>query len=448
MLDPVTAQERCAALIDLALRHGADAADSIAIGSASQSVDVRLGKLEGVDRSETADIGLRVFIGSQSASISASDLSDDALSELAERAVTMARAAPEDAYAGLAPEEKLAHGPFPDFDLVDSFETSPEWLRDRAMEVEDAARGVTGVTNSEGGSASVGQSCAALATSHGFSGFSAGTSHSISASVIAGEGSAMQRDYDYATRRHVADLPSCAAIGRSAGERAVARLDPGRLPSGPMPVVLDPRVGGSLIGHLLGAMSGPAIARRSSFLLGRENDVLFPENLRILDDPHRQRGLRSRAFDGEGLATAPRPLVEGGRITGWLANCAAARQLGIAPTGHAARGAGGSPGVSASNVHLEAGPCSREELIADIADGILVTELFGQGVNMVTGDYSRGASGFRIIGGEIAGPVAEFTIAGHLIDMFNALKPANDLEMIRGVNVPSLRIDGMTIAGT
>lgn len=447
MLDPITAQKRCAALLDLARIHGADAADAIAIGSTSQSVEVRLGKLEGVDRSETADIGLRVFVGSRSASIHASDLSDDALTELAERAVAMARIAPVDEYAGLAPQDRLSLAPFADFDLSDPFEPSPEWLRDRAAQVEDAARAVAGVTNSEGGSAAFGQSCAALVTSHGFSGTSLGTSHSISASVIAGEGASMQRDYDHSVMRYAEDLPDCAMIGKTAGDRALARMNPRRLKSGPMPVVFDPRVGGSLIGHIIGAMSGPAIARRSSFLLGRENDVLFPKTLRILDDPHRMRGLRSRAFDGEGLPTAPRALIENGKITGWLASCASARQLGIEPTGHASRGVGGSPGVSTSNVHCEPGDCSRDELIAEIQDGVLITELSGQGVNMVTGDYSRGASGFRIIGGEIAGAVAEFTIAGNLIDMFASFKLANDLEMNRSVNVPSIRIDGMTIAG-
>ncbi|MXP26955.1 TldD/PmbA family protein [Altererythrobacter indicus] len=447
MLDPAIAQERCAALLDLARKNGAEAADAMAVGSMSESVEVRLGKLESVDRSETADIGLRVFVGSRSASIHASDLTDVALAELAERAVSMAKIAPLDEYAGLAPENRLSHAPFADFDLNDPFEPSPEWLREQALQVEDAARAVVGVTNSEGGSASFGKSCATLVTSHGFSGTSVGTSHSISASVIAGEGALMQRDYDHSVMRHAEDLPDCAIIGKTAGERAVSRLNPGRLKSGHMPVVFDPRVGGSLIGHLIGAMSGPAIARRSSFLLGREGEALFPEGLRILDNPHRRRGLRSRAFDGEGLATAPRALVDNGKVTGWLASCASARQLGIEPTGHASRGAGGAPGVSTSNVHCEPGDRSRDELIAEIEDGVLITELSGQGVNMVTGDYSRGASGFRITGGEIAGPVTEFTIAGNLIDMFAGLQLADDLRMIRSVNVPSMRVDGMTIAG-
>ena len=257
----------------------------------------------------------------------------------------------------------------------------------------------------------------------------------------------MQRDYAWRQAHHASDLLTPAEIGRQAGDRAVARLNPGRLPSGAMPVVMSPRVSSGMIGHLVGAMSGASIARRSSFLLDRLDDTLFDTAIRIVDVPHRLRGLRSRPFDGEGLPTAERALAEGGKITGWLADSASARQLGIQPTGHASRGAGGGPGISVSNVHMEAGAQSPDELMADIADGVYVTELFGHGVNGVTGDYSRGASGFRIVNGVLAGPVAEFTIAGNLIDMFAAMIPANDLEMHRAMNAPSLRIDGMTIAG-
>jgi len=447
MLDPRQAAERCAAAIDLALKAGADAADAVAIGSSSEEVEIRLGRLEGVGRSESEEIGLRVFSGQRSASIHATDMSDAALAELAERAVAMARAAPEDEFAGLAPQELLARGPFPDLELEDAGEPSPELLRRLAEEAEDAARAVKGVTNSEGGGAGFARSSVALATSHGFAGAYSSTSISLSASVLAGEGGQMQRDYDYRTARHAEDLLSPAEIGRVAGERAVARLEPGRLPSRQMPVVFDPRVGGSLLGHLLGAMAGNAIARRSSFLLDRQDEALFPADIRILEEPLRKRGLRSRPFDGEGLPTASRALVENGRITGWLTNAAAARQLGIGLTGHASRGVGGAPGISTSNVHLEAGSVSREALIADIEDGVLVTELIGQGVNGVTGDYSRGASGFRIVKGEIAGPVAEFTVAGNLLDMFARMIAADDLEIYRSVDVPTLRIDGMMVAG-
>lgn len=447
MLSPAVAQERCHALIERAVRAGAEAGDAIYLANASESVQVRLGALEDVERSESEHIGLRVFVGGASASIGSTDLGDAALDELATRAVAMARAAPADKYAGLAPEDRLAKGPFADLDLEDAAERSPQDLRAAAEEAEDAARAVAGVTNSEGAGASAGRGVVALATSHGFSGAYAATSHGLSASVVAGEGGAMQRDYSWRSGRHAADLLPPAEIGRRAGDRAVARLNPGKLKSGTMPVVFDPRVGGSLVGHLLGAISGAAIARRASFLLDRDGAQLFDSAITILDDPLRPRGLRSRPFDGEGLPTAPRALVEAGRLTGWLMDSASARQLGAEPTGHASRGASGPPHVTASNVVLQPGGVTPQALMADIADGVYVTELIGQGVNGVTGDYSRGASGFRIVNGEIAGPVAEFTVAGNLIDMFAALVAADDLDIHRGIDVPTLRIDGLSIAG-
>jgi PmbA protein len=447
MLTTDQASSRAQALIERARKAGADASDVVYSADASESIQIRLGKLEDVERSESEHISLRAFVGSRSASIGSSDMSDAALDELAARAVAMARLAPEDAYAGLAPEELLVTGPLAQLDLEESAEPDPKALRALAEAAEDASRAVAGVTNSEGGSASAGRSVFALATSHGFAGAYGATSRSISASVVAGEGGGMQRDYAWRSARFGSDLPTPQEIGVQAGERAVRRLEPGRVKSGPMPLVFDPRIGGTLIGHLLGAISGSAIARRASFLLDRLEDQLFDSAVTIADDPHRQRGLRSRPFDGEGLATGPRNLVENGKLTGWLMDCAAARQLGLAPTGHAARGHGGSPGVSASNVHLAAGTATPAELMADIADGIYITELIGMGVNGVTGDYSRGASGFRIVKGEVAGPVAEFTVAGNLVDMFKALTPANDLEWHRQINVPTIRVDGMMVAG-
>ncbi|HNN56172.1 MAG TPA: TldD/PmbA family protein [Novosphingobium sp.] len=443
MLDPTQAQARAAALVDLARRAGADAADAVYSGSSSEGVQVRLGQLEDVERSESEHLDLRVFVGKGSASIGSSDLSDAALSELATRAVAMARAAPEDRFAGLAPEELLARGPFPDLDLCDTREPSPQRLRELALECEDAARAVAGVSNSKGASASASSRVFALATSHGFAGSYAATGRSISATMVAGEGSGMQRDYAWRSAHHSEDLPSPAEIGAQAGTRAVARLDPGRVKSGPMPVVFDPRVGGSLLGHLAGAISGSAIARRASFLLDKEEAQIFAPGVEIAEDPLRRRGLSSHPFDGEGLAVSARKLVDGGRLTGWLMDAAAARQLGRQPTGHATRG----HGVSPANMYLAAGTMSVAELIADIADGVYVTELIGHGVNAVTGDYSRGASGFRIVGGKIAGPVAEFTVAGNLIAMFAQLTPASDLEWHRSINVPTIRIDGMTVAG-
>jgi len=447
MLSPEEARDRASDLVQRARRAGADAADAVIVSGASESIQVRLGKLEDVERSESEHISLRVFSGKRNASIGSTDFGDAALDELARRAVDMARAAPEDAYAGLAPEELLAAGPFPDLDMVDPDEPGPEALRKMAEEAEEAALAVPGITNSEGAGASAGSSLFALATSHGFSGAYRATSHSTSATVVAGEGSAKQRDYAWRQARHGEDLLAPEEIGRLAGERTVAKLNPGRLKSGPMPVVLDPRIGGSLVGHLINAMSGPSIARRASFLLGKRGEALFASFVGIVEEPHRKRGLRSRPFDGEGLPTMPRRLVDAGRLTCWLMDSASARQLGEVPTGHASRGMGGAPGVSVGNVHLEPGAASPAELMSDIAEGVYVTELFGQGVNGVTGDYSRGAAGFRIVNGELAGPVAEFTVAGNLIEMFASLSPANDLEWFRALNVPTIRIDGMTVAG-
>ncbi|AXU18796.1 modulator protein [Novosphingobium sp. THN1] len=447
MLSPAEAQERCEALIARARRAGADAGDAVYLGNASESVSVRLGALEDVERSESENIGLRVFVGGASASIGSTDLGDTALDELASRAVAMARLAPADKFAGLAPEELLLQGLAPDLDLDDGTERSPADLRRLAEEAEEAARAIPGVTNSEGGGASAGRGLFALATSHGFSGAYAASSHSISASVVAGEGGNMQRDYSWRSTRHAADLKGPAEIGREAGERAVRRLNPGRVKSGPMPVVFDPRVANTLVGHLLGAMSGASIARRASFLLDRDGQKLFDSAITISDNPLALRGMRSRPFDGEGLPTAPRKLIDAGQLTGWLMDSAAARQLGAMPTGHASRGSSGAPHVTSSNVVLEAGTITPAQLMADIADGVYVTELIGQGVNGVTGDYSRGASGFRIVNGELAGPIAEFTVAGSLIDMFAALTAANDLDVYRGIDTPTLRVDGMSVAG-
>ena len=447
MLTVSQAEGRAAALVEAALAAGADFADSLYVGDSSTGIQVRLGALEDVGRSEGEEIGLRFFVGRRSATVSSSDLSGEALAALVERAAAMAREAPEDPYAGLAPEELLYRGGAPDLEADDGAGPSPQELKERALAAEDAARAVAGVTNSEGAGVSSGRTVIALATSHGFAGGYSTSGYGTGASVIAGSGGAMQRDHASHSVRHWADLEPAESIGRRAGERAVRRLNPVRLPSGTMPVVFDPRVGGSLVGHLLAAMSGPAVARRTSFLLGREEAALFGEDIVLVDDPHRRRGLRSKPFDGDGLATRPSRLVEHGRVGGGLLTAASARQLGLEPTGHATRGAGGAPGVGATNVHLEPGSASPAGLIADIRRGLYVTELIGQGVNPVTGDYSRGASGFLIEDGEIGPPVSEITVAGNLIDMFRALTVADDLEHRRAVNVPTLRVDGMTVAG-
>jgi len=447
MLSISEAEARVAALVADALKAGADAADALYVGDASTTVQVRLGALEDVARSEGEEIGLRLFVGTRSASVSSSDLSAEALAALVERAAAMARQAPEDPWSGLAPEERLLQGPAPELEADDGADPAPTELRARALAIEDAARAVAGITNSEGAGMSCGRNVVALATSHGFARGYTASGYGGWASVIAGTGSGMQRDHASHSTRHLADLDEPDAIGRLAGERTVSRLNPGKPPGGTMPVVFDPRIGGGMVGNLLSAMSGPSIARKTSFLAGREGALLFPEAITIVDDPHRRRGPRSKPFDGEGVATVRRNLVENGRLGGWLMNAAAARQLGGSVTGHATRGTSGPPGTGASNVHVEPGDVDPAGLMADIKRGIYVTEMIGQGVNPVTGDYSRGASGFMIENGRLGAAVAEITIAGNLIDMFATLVAANDLEHRRAINVPTLRIEGMTIAG-
>ena len=447
MLTKTAALERAVSLTENAIKAGADAADAVYACDASTDVSVRLGALEDVSRSEGEEIGLRVFIGQKSATISSSSMNPEILSSLVTRALDMAREAPDDQYAGLAPEELLMTGDLPQIDSDDGGDPDPASLKERALACEDAARAIPGVTNSEGGGASAGRSVFAIATSHGFAAANSSSGYGVHASVLAGEGDAKERDYDYRSARHEDDLESAEVIGKSAGERAVKRLNPGAVESGQMPVLFDPRVGGSLIGHLLGAICGSAIARKTSFLLESLEEQLFDSAYTIIDDPLRKRGLNSRAFDAEGLPTSHRAVIDKGVLSGWLMESASARQLGLAPTGHASRGVSGAPGVSASNVHLEGGTVSPEKLMADVTNGVYITELSGQGVNPVTGDYSRGAAGFLIRDGEITGPVSEFTIAGNLKDMFRQMNAANDLEFIYSLNVPTLRVDGMMIAG-
>ena len=441
------AEARAASLVEAARKAGADAADALYIGDASTGVEVRLGALEDVQRSEGEEMGLRVFFGRRSATVSSSDLSRDALAALVERVVAMAREAPEDPYAGLAPADRLASGEGPKMDGDDGADPTPAQLKERALATEDAARAVEGITNSEGAGASAGRSVVALATSHGFCRGYTASGYSNHVSVIAGSGGDMQRDSASHGVRHFADLDPPDQLGLLAAERAVKRLNPTKLPSGTMPVIFDPRVGCGLLGHLLGAISGSSITRRTSFLLEKLGELIFPSGIIIRDDPHRPRGLRSKPFDGEGVATRPTDIIADGKLTTWLLDSASARQLGLEPTGHAARGVSGAPGVSASNVDLLPGLLTKDELIGEVERGFYVTELIGQGVNLVTGDYSRGASGFIIDKGELGAPVAEVTIAGDLIDMFRSLTPASDLEHRRSMNVPTLRIEGMTVAG-
>ena len=446
MLDPASASDTLASLIDQACRSGADAADAVYVGDRSTSVGVRMGALEDVSRAEGQEIGLRLFVGQRNAAVASSDLSRDSLAALVERALAMAREAPEDRYAGLAPDDLLMARAAAELDLDDCGDPDPAALRQRAETAEDAARAVAGITNSNGASASATASTFALATSHGFIGATRATGYSCSASVVAGSGADMQRDYGWHSARHLADLEAPEDIGRRAGQRAAARLNPVRVKAGPMPILFDPRVATTLLGHFVGAISGAAITRQASFLLDALGAQLFARGVTIRDDPSRPRGLRSRAFDGEGLPVAASDLVADGVLTTWLADSAAARQLGIAPTGHAVRGVSGAPGAGPSNLVMQPGPRSREDMVAGISNGILVTELIGQGVNGVTGDYSRGAAGFLIVNGEIGPAVSEITIASNLKTMFAELEPASDLHLRRGVDSPTLLVPKMMVA--
>ena len=434
-------------LIDKARAAGADAADVVVFESASLSAAWRLGKLEDVERSEAQDLGLRVFSGQRQAIVSSTDLTGAALDPLVERAVAMAKAAPEDPYCGLADPALYARSLL-ELDLDDGITPSAEELAERAAKAEDAALAVSGVTNSGGADASFGRAGIALVTSAGFAERYQGSSHSVSCSVLAGQGTRMERDYDFSSARHLADLDDAAAIGRNAGERAVRRLNPRKIASQSVPVIYDPRASGGLLGHFAGAISGSAIARGTSFLKDRMGKTVFADGVEIIDEPHRVRGLRSKPFDGEGVANRRMTFVEDGRLTSWLLDSATARQLGLATTGHAARGAGSPPSPSTTNFYMAPGPLPPEALMADIRSGLYITELIGMGVNSVTGDYSRGASGFWIENGALAYPVSEITVAGNLKDMFRQLTPANDLVFRYGTNAPTVRVEGMTIAGT
>ncbi len=445
MQSPDHARRIAQSLVERGIAAGATAADAIYVGEGSSSVEVRLGEIEGVNRSEGEEIGLRLFAGRRSATVASSDLSDEALGILVERCLAMAREAPEDAFAGLAPEELLQRGPLPFLDTADGDEPDPQALRQRALEAEQAALAVAGVTNSSGAGASASANTIALATSGGFAGAYRSTGHGCSAAVIAGEGSAMQRDHAWHSVRHMSDLEPAAEIGRRAGIRAVARLNPSRPKPGKYPVLFDPRVSPTLLGHFAGAITGSAIARKTSFLQDRLGSRLFGEGVTIVDDPLRLRGLRSRPFDGEGVRVSRKELVSGGVLNQWIADSAAARQLGIQPTGNAVRGVGGAPGASPSNLYMAEGGRSREELLAAFPEAVLIIELIGQGANPVTGDYSRGAVGFMVRGGEIAEPVSEITIASNLIDMFATLEPASDLEFRHGSDAPTILIPEMTV---
>ncbi len=432
-------------LIGRARAVGADAADAILLSGASIAVERRLGRTEKLERSEARDLGLRVFVGGRSAIVSSSAADPAGFAALAERAVAMARVVPKDPHGGLA-EQAAPPGPMA-LDLDDPAEPDATALVARASVAEEAALGVAGVTNSEGAEASYSRTEVALMTSAGFAGQYSRTSHSVLAVALAGAGTDMQRDYDMASSVHLADLQDAAGIGHSAGARAVARMRPQRPRTARLPVVYDPRVSGSLLNHLTTAINGAAIVRGTSFLKDMLDQAVFAAAIQVHDDPRRLRGLRSKPFDAEGVPTTARAIVQDGVLTTWLLDSRSARQLGLQSTGHAVRGTSAPPSPSPTNLFMAPGTMSPTALMADIREGLYVTELLGMGVNGVTGDYSRGAAGFMIRDGVLAEPVAEITIAGTLPAMFRELVPADDLVLRRGTDAPTVRIEGMTLAG-
>ncbi|MEM6374880.1 MAG: TldD/PmbA family protein [Pseudomonadota bacterium] len=439
----------CHALLQAASEAGAEAADAVVLDGQSQVIDVRNGALEQAERAEGTDIGLRVILGTRQACVSASDTKPETIRILAERAVAMAREAPEDPSVGLAGVEQLASDW--DADALELADPSPaptaQALQDRAFEAEAAALAVKDVSQVSGCSATWSDRTVHIAASNGFSGGYRRTSSGVSCVAISGNGTQMQRDYDGDARIFAADLRPPSEIGRVAGERTVAMLGARKPPTGFYPVVYDERISGGLIGHLLSAANGASVARGASWLLSKLNTQVLPSGLDIIEDPLRARVGGSRPFDAEGLPTARRSLVEDGILKGWVLDLANARKLDMRSTGNARRGPSAPPSPGISNIALTQGTQTREELLAEMGTGLLVTSLIGATINPNTGDYSRGASGFWVEKGEIAYPVNECTIAGSLPEMLRHVTPANDARPWLSRVVPSLRVEGMTIAG-
>jgi PmbA protein len=434
-------------VVALALKAGADAAEAVGAERRALSITVRMGELEEVEREESRDLGLRVFVGKRQATVSGSDVSPAARAKLVERAVAMARLAPEDPYASLADPDRLARGPLQDLDLYDPTEPLPEALEEQARIAEAAARATPKVTNSDGGSGSWSAATWRMVTSAGFSGLHRASGFSIGASAIAGDDDGMETGYDGRSVRWQGDLPSPEAIGAEAGRRAVSRLGARKIASTTAPVIFENRLAASLLGPLIGAISGPSIARGTSFLKDKLGQPVFAKGIAVTDDPHRLRGLGSSPFDDEGVANGPLSLIDDGVLTTWLLNTASARQLGLATTGHASRGLAGPPGVGPTNLTLQPGTRSQAELMRDAGSGLLVTSMFGPSLNGNTGDWSVGCAGVWFENGEPAYPVNEITVAGNLIDIYARLVPGSDLEIRGSSNAPSLLIDALAIAG-
>ena len=436
-------------LLDSARKAGADAADAMAVDGTSVSIDVRDGRLEQAERSEGVDIGLRVFIGQRQACVSASDISAQTIETMAERAVAMAREAPEDPHIGLADPSQLAR----DWDVEaleiaeNAEEPSAQLLEDHARQAEAAALAIKGITKIDAASAAYGRRAVHLAASNGFSGGYGRTSHSTSCVAITGEGVDMERDYYGDFRTHGSEMDHPADIGRIAAARTIARAGAKQPPSGAYPVIFDERISSSLIGHLLVAINGSTIARGASWLRDAKGELVLPEGLSITEDPLRRRATGSRPFDAEGLASRSRKIVENGVLQDWTMDLATARQLGLVSTASASRGTSAPPSPSVTNIELTQGVISRDDMIRDIGTGLLVTGMIGSSINPTTGDYSRGASGFWIENGEISYPVNECTLAGNLRDMLRTIIPANDARPHLSRVVPSLLVQGLTLAG-
>ncbi len=437
------------AMLAAAKRAGADAADAIATDGQALSIDVRNGELEHAERTEGVEIGLRVLIGQRQACVAASNVSESTISEIAERAVAMAGVAPEDPYIGLADPDSLARDwDLNALDLVDTADDpAPAELERAAMEAEAVALGTYGISQVESAAASFSRTRVHVAASNGFNGGYARSSHGLYCVAITGEGTKMERDYAGEARIYRADLPTPEEIGKLAAERTVARAGARKPPTGAYPVLYDERISSGLIGHLLQASNGASIARGSSWLRDRLGEQVLPEGLDIVEDPLRPRVSGSKPFDAEGLPTRRRSVVESGVLRGWTLDLATARKLGMESTGNAARGPSAPPSPSLTNVALTEGTQTREGLIRDMGTGLLVTSLIGSSINPTTGDYSRGASGFWVENGEVAYPVNECTIAGNLNEMLRTIVPANDARHYLSRVVPSLLVEGLTIAG-
>jgi PmbA protein len=446
LLDQSALTDLAERLVQAARKAGADAADAVAVRSVSIGVEIRDGALEESERSEGDDVGLRVFVGRKQAVVSTNDIGRSDPKALAERAVAMARVAPDDEYAGLADPARLSRD-IPDLDLVDPQLPSVAELEERARLTESAALAVKGVSKSGGASASAGIGGMVLVTSEGFHGAYLASRRSLWMTAIAGEGTGMERDYDHSSALHESDLEAPDRIGKSAGERAIRRLNARKARTQTVPVIFEPRVAASLIGHLASAANGASVARKATFLKDKLGQKIFASGIRVVDDPLRKRGLRSHPFDGEGVTVKKMNLIDDGVLTSWFLDSATARELGMTTTGHATRGVSSPPSPAPTNLHLEPGKLTPAELIRETGTGFYITDLIGVGANLVSGDYSRGAAGFWIENGELSYPVAEVTIAGKLPEMFRTLTPANDLVFRYGTNSPTVRVEGLTVAG-